>query len=89
MEFFLASIVASLLKRWPLGTHQGDDRHEQLAYYLNEYTFKFNRRDSTHRGKFMSILENAVQIEPVTHEKTIRHVRGTNPTTKKIMWQPE
>lgn len=43
--------VASLLKRWLLGTHQGAVRHEHLAYYLDEFTFRFNRRTSASRGK--------------------------------------
>lgn len=81
----LAHLVASLLKRWLLGTHQGAVSHEHLAYYLDEYTFRFNRRTSTHRGKlFMRLLENAVQIEPVTHGKIIQHVRGRKPKDHNI-----
>jgi len=38
--------VAALLKRWLLGTHQGAVSHEHLDYYLDEYTFRFNRRTS-------------------------------------------
>ena len=38
--------VASLLKRWLLGTHQGAVSHEYLDYYLDEFTFRFNRRTS-------------------------------------------
>lgn len=58
--------VVSLLKRWLMGTHQGAVSHKHLDYYLDEYTFRFNRRKSKHRGKlFMRLLENAVQIEPV------------------------
>lgn len=81
----LAHLVASLMKRWLLGTHQGAVSHEHLAYYLDEYTFRFNRRTSTHRGKlFMRLLENAVRIEPVTHGKIIQHVRGRKPKDHKI-----
>lgn len=81
----LAHLVASLLKRWLLGTHQGAVSHEHLAYYLDEYAFRFNRRTSTHRGKlFMRLLENAVQIEPVTHEEIIQHVRGRKPKDHNI-----
>ncbi|MEJ2389103.1 MAG: transposase [Chromatiaceae bacterium] len=36
--------IASLLKRWLLGTHQGSVQANQLDYYLDEYTFRFNRR---------------------------------------------
>ena len=38
--------VASLLKRWLLGTHQGAVTHKYLDYYLDEFTFRFNRRNS-------------------------------------------
>ena len=42
----LANRVASLLKRWLLGTHQGAVRPSHLDYYLDEFTFRFNRRTS-------------------------------------------
>ncbi|MBI2932242.1 MAG: IS1595 family transposase [Planctomycetes bacterium] len=58
--------VASLLKRWLLGTHQGGVSREQLDYYLDEFTFRFNRRTSGHRGKlFYRLAEQAVAIDPV------------------------
>src|SRR4029434_4065393 len=44
-------LVASLLKRWLLGTHQGAVSREHLNYYLDEFTFRFNRRNSKSRGK--------------------------------------
>ena len=57
--------VASLLKRWLLGTHQGAVSHDQLDYYLDEFTFRFNRRRSRHRGLlFYRLLEGAVATEP-------------------------
>jgi transposase-like protein len=57
--------VASLLKRWLLGTHQGAVRPQQLDYYLDEFAFRFNRRGSNHRGLlFYRLLEQAVQTEP-------------------------
>jgi len=57
--------VASLLKRWLLGTHQGAVRAQQLDYYLDEFTFRFNRRASNHRGLlFYRLLEQAAQTEP-------------------------
>ncbi len=69
--------VASLLKRWLLGTHQGAVSHEHLPYYLDEFTFRFNRRTSKYRGKlFYRLLQNAVQVEPSTYDKMILHVRG-------------
>jgi transposase-like protein len=63
----LANRVASLLKRWLLGTHQGAVAISHLDYYLDEYTFRFNRRTSKSRGKlFYRLIEQAVKIEPVT-----------------------
>jgi transposase-like protein len=47
----LANRVAALLKRWLQGTHQGAPRASHLDYYLDEYTFRFNRRTSRSRGQ--------------------------------------
>lgn len=59
--------VASLLKRWWLGTHQGAISPEHLPYYLDEFTFRFNRRTSRSRGKlFYRLVEQALQTDPVT-----------------------
>ena len=56
-----AHLVASLLKRWLLGTHQGAVSFDPLDYYLDEFTFGFNRRTSRSRGKlFERLLEQAV-----------------------------
>ena len=68
--------VVSLLKRWLMGTHQGAVSHDHLDYYLDEFTFRFNRRTSTYRGKlFYRLLEQAVQTPPVSYDKIIKHVR--------------
>jgi hypothetical protein len=57
--------VVSLLKRWLLGTHQGAIGLEHLDYYLDEFTFRFNRRKSASRGKlFYRLIQQAVQVEP-------------------------
>ncbi len=54
-------LVASLLKRWLLGTHQGAVSRAHLPYYLDEFTFRFNRRTSRSRGKlFYRLMEQAV-----------------------------
>lgn len=61
--------VASLLKRWLLGTHQGAFAKEHLQSYLEEFTFRFNRRTSHSRGQlFRRLLEQAVATPPVTQE---------------------
>jgi len=65
--------VASLLKRWILGTHQGSFVPVHLQSYLEEFTFRFNRRTSRSRGLvFRRLLEQAVVIGPVT-EKNVTH----------------
>lgn len=62
--------IASLLKRWLLGTHQGSVKPHQLDYYLDEYTFRFNRRTSRSRGLlFYRLLQQVVATEPVTYDQ--------------------
>ena len=69
--------VASLLKRWMMGTHQGAISHEPLDYYLDEYTFRFNRRTSRYRGKlFYRLIQQAVAIEPTPYKDMVKQVRG-------------
>ena len=65
--------IASLLKRWILGTHQGSVVPEHLQAYLEEFTFRFNRRTSRSRGLvFRRLLERAVATGPVT-ENDVTH----------------
>ena len=65
--------IASLLKRWLIGTHQGSVKPEQLDFYLDEYTFRFNRRTSRSRGLlFFRLLEQAVMTAPVTYQEITR-----------------
>lgn len=62
----LAHLIASLLKRWLLGTHQGAINHKNLPYYLDEFTFRFNRRTSRSRGKlFYRLMQQALEIDPI------------------------
>jgi len=69
--------VASLLKRWLLGTHQGAVSNEHLDYYLDEYTFRFNRRTSTYRGMlFYRLLQQAMATEPTTYRGIVRSVHN-------------
>lgn len=72
--------VASLVKRWLLGTHQGsvDDAH--LPAYLNEFVFRFNRRRSRSRGMvFYRVLELAVSHAPVRYHDLV-----TDPAPKAV-----
>jgi len=60
-----AHLVAALLKRWLLGTYQGAVRPSHLSYYLDEYTFRFNRRMSASRGKlFYRLVQQAMMVDP-------------------------
>jgi hypothetical protein len=69
--------VVSLLKRWLMGTHQGAVSHEHLDYYLDEFTFRFNRRTSRSRGKlFYRLLQNAVLVPPTTYRAMVKGLRG-------------
>jgi transposase-like protein len=64
--------VASLSKRWLMGTHQGSFSPEQLGYYLDEYTFRFNRRHSKNRGMlFYRLIEQAVATDPQPYRDLI------------------
>jgi hypothetical protein len=59
--------IASLLKRLILGTYQGSPLPIHLQSYLEEYTFRFNRRKSGSRGLlFRRLLEQVVVTTPVT-----------------------
>ena len=78
--------VASLLKRWLLGTHQGSVGPEHLDAYLNEFTFRFNRRGSRRRGLlFYRLLEQAILADPITYRSLIAnpHPGRPRPTLPK------
>jgi len=67
--------VVSLLKRWMLGTHQGAVHPAHLDYYLDEFTFRFNRRSSASRGKlFYRLVQQAVQTSPAPYETLNKRV---------------
>ena len=69
--------VASLLKRWLMGTHQGAVSHEHLDDYMDEFTFRFNRRTSRSRGLlFYRLLEQAVTTGSVPYKALVKDVRG-------------
>jgi hypothetical protein len=69
-------LVASLLKRWLLGTHQGAMSPDYLDYYLDEFTFRFNRRKSGSRGKlFYRLAQQAAQAMPATFDAITHHHR--------------
>jgi hypothetical protein len=77
--------VISLLKRWLLGTHQGAVSHEHLDYYLDEFTFRFNRRTSRSRGKlFYRLLQQGVAVDPVPYREIVRQTRGLRPPAGSV-----
>lgn len=70
-------LVVSLLKRWLVGTHQGAVSHAHLPYYLDEFTFRFNRRTSRSRGKlFFRLVQQAVATDPTTYISMVHRVHG-------------
>jgi len=77
--------VSSLLKRWLLGTHQGAFSMEHLQSYLEEFTFRFNRRTSSSRGQlFRRLLEQAVSTQPVTQADTLHGYLWKTAKTGKL-----
>ena len=65
--------VFSLADRWLLGTHQGGVKKEHLQEYLDEYTFRYNRRNARERGLlFFRLLEHALSTAPVTYRDLVR-----------------
>jgi transposase-like protein len=76
--------VVSLLKRWLLGTHQGAVSMAHLDYYLDEFTFRFNRRTSQHRGKlFYRLAQQAVAVDPAPYASLVQHVRDRRPPRQR------
>lgn len=64
--------VASLLKRWWLGTHQGAIRAPHVDHYLDEFTFRFNRRGSRARGLlFYRLLQQALLVDPAPYKRIV------------------
>jgi len=64
--------VAALLKRWLLGTLQGGVQQQHLDYYLDEFTFRFNRRRSNARGLlFHRLAQQAVAVGPAPYSSIV------------------
>jgi transposase-like protein len=83
--------VASLTKRWLLGTHQGSVEDAHLTSYLNEFVFRFNRRRSRSRGMlFYRVLELAVAHDPVRYRDLIasRRPRAVPPVPPRVRGHP-
>ena len=64
--------IAALVKRWLLSTHQGSVSGKHLEYYLDEYTFRFNRRTSRSRGLlFYRLMEQVVATAPSPYRQIV------------------
>jgi len=71
--------VVSLFKRWLLGTFQGVLGSDNLQYYLDEYTFRFNWRTAKSSGKlFYRLVEQAVAVEPVLVKELVSESTKTD-----------
>jgi transposase-like protein len=76
-------LVISLLKQWLMGTHQGAVSHKHLDYYLDEFTFRFNRRKSASRGKlFYRLVQQAVAVGPSTYDEIVGRTSGKQEPAK-------
>jgi transposase-like protein len=82
--------VASLAKRWILGTHQGATEADHFQAYLDEFAFRFNRRKSDTRGMlFFRLLEGAVATKPLTYARLVANAQSkpitpTPPATRRV-----
>ncbi len=64
--------IAALLKRWLLGVHHGAVSAKHLDYYLDEYTFRFNRRTSRSRGMlFYRLIQQAVATASTPYRQLV------------------
>ncbi len=82
--------VASLLKSWLQGTHQGSVLPSHLAYYLDEFTFRFNRRTSRSPGKlFYRLVQQAAIIEPIRGVDIYSGLSNTKHLNHNILWSGE
>ena len=77
--------IAGLLKRWLLGTHQGAVAPQHLPYYLDEYTFRFNRRKSKSRGKlFFRLMQQAAGTSPKTYGTLVGRTKSPQQAAQQV-----
>ena len=71
--------VERRLAEWLQGTHQGATSPELLDWYLDEFTFRFNRRFARHRGLlFYRLLEEALVTPPQPYAAMVAPPRATS-----------
>lgn len=69
----------SLFKRLMLGTYQGRVEHKYLNQYLEEFTFRFNRRKSKYIGKkFMRMVTQVAASSYFTVQQIVEIFTGGN-----------
>jgi transposase-like protein len=75
--------VFSLMHRVLLATHQGAVSRKHLQGYLDEFTFRFNRRSSASRGLlFQRLLSVAVASRPLAYWQVLGRVAPNVPLEK-------
>jgi transposase-like protein len=76
--------VAAALKRWVLCTHQGAVKQAHLAYYLDEFTFRFNARKCRSRGRlFQRLVQQAVATGPISYGALVSRRRRSRKASAK------
>ncbi len=76
--------VSALVKRWLLGTHQGAVKATHLDFYLAEWSFRFNRRRSDHRGLLLhSLVKQAAHTPPHPYTKLLSPGVGSRRVRKQ------
>jgi len=79
-------LVISLVKRVILGTFHGRLDEAYLQRYLDEYTFRFNRRTSKSGGKkFWRIIQMATNSRPITNAALKLFPAGTQPASTGVL----
>jgi len=77
--------IAGLVKRLLLGTHQGAVAPQYLPYYLDEYTFRFNRRNSKSRGKlFFRLMQQAASTSPKTYDSLVGRTKSAQQAPQQV-----
>jgi len=78
----LVHLLISNLKRWLSGTHKGAVMNKHLQAYLNEFTFRFNRR--FWRGPaFLRALGLSVNVDDWPKYDTLYSGKWAHPNTEK------
>lgn len=73
------------LKRWWLGTHHGAISDKHLQSYLDEFTFRYNRRKTKGVGRLVArVIENLVGLGSITMRNIIDHTKPHSRFSEEI-----